>query len=78
VLANETAGQPVLGLDIGLPLAELANPIKKCLSSGDGYQELTVQATNRRGKTFTCRVQCTAMGGMDGGRNVILLMEAVE
>jgi two-component system, chemotaxis family, CheB/CheR fusion protein len=77
VQASETIGQPVLGLDIGLPLNELANPIKKCLSNGDGYQELTVQATNRRGKTFTCKVQCTAVGGLDGGRSVILLMEAV-
>ena len=78
VQAEETVGQPLLGLDIGLPLAELANPIKKCLNGGNGFQELTVQATNRRGKSFTCRVQCTAMGGLDGARSVILLMEAVE
>ena len=78
VQANETVGQPLLGLDIGLPLAELANPLKKCLNGGDGFQELTVQATNRRGKSFTCRVQCTAIGGLDGARSVILLMEAVE
>jgi two-component system, chemotaxis family, CheB/CheR fusion protein len=78
VQANETIGQPVLGLDIGLPLSELATPIKKCLASGDGYQELTVQATNRRGKSFTCRVQCTAMGGLDAARSVILLMESVD
>jgi two-component system, chemotaxis family, CheB/CheR fusion protein len=78
VQANETVGQPLLGLDIGLPLAELATPLKKCLNGGDGFQELTVQATNRRGKSFTCRVQCTAMGGLDGAQSVILLMEAVE
>jgi two-component system CheB/CheR fusion protein len=78
VQAAETVGQPLLGLDIGLPLAELANPIKKCLNGSDGFQEMTVEATNRRGKTFTCRVQCSAMGGLDGGRSVILLMEAVE
>jgi two-component system CheB/CheR fusion protein len=78
VQAEETVGQPLLGLDIGLPLAQLANPIKKCLNGGDGFQEMTVQATNRRGKSFTCRVQCSAMGGYDGARNVILLMEAVE
>ena len=78
VQAAETVGQPLLGLDIGLPLAELAIPIKKCLNGSDGFQEMTVQATNRRGKTFTCRVQCSAMGGLDGGRSVILLMEAVE
>jgi two-component system CheB/CheR fusion protein len=78
VKAEETVGQPLLGLDIGLPVAELANPIKKCLNGSDGFEELTVQATNRRGKRFTCRVQCTAMGGLDGARSVILLMEAVE
>ena len=78
VQAGETIGQPLLGLDIGLPLAELAAPIKKCLNGSDGFQELTLQATNRRGKSFTCRVQCTAMGGLDGARSVILLMEAVE
>ena len=78
VQAHETIGQPLLGLDIGLPLAELANPIEKCLNGGDGFQELTVQATNRRGKNFTCRVQCTAMGVLGGAPSVILLMEAVE
>jgi len=76
--ADETLGQPLLGLDIGLPLAQLANPIKKCLNGSDGFHEMTVQATNRRGKSFTCRVQCTAMGGLEGARSVILLMEAVE
>jgi two-component system CheB/CheR fusion protein len=78
VLAEETVGQPLLGLDIGLPLDELATPIKKCLNGSDGFQEMTVQATNRRGKSFTCRVRCTAIGGVDGARSVILLMEAVD
>jgi two-component system CheB/CheR fusion protein len=78
VQAAETVGQPLLGLDIGLPVAELAKPIKKCLNGSDGFEELTVEATNRRGKRFTCRVQCTAMAGLDGARSVILLMEAVE
>ena len=78
VRPEETVGQPLLGLDIGLPLAQLADPIKKCLNGGNGFQEMTMEATNRRGKSFMCRVQCTAIGGLDGGRSVILLMEAVE
>jgi two-component system CheB/CheR fusion protein len=78
VQAEETIGKPLLGLDIGLPLAQLANPIKKCLNGNDGFQEVTLPATNRRGKSFSCRVQCTAMGGLDGGRSVILLMEAID
>ncbi len=78
VRAGETVGQPMLTLDIGLPLAELAGPIKACLSDGDGHQSLTLSATNRRGRQFTCRVQCSAMAGSEGVRSVILLMEAVE
>jgi hypothetical protein len=39
---------------------------------------VTVSATNRRGKRFMCRVQCSAMAAIDGGRGAILLMEAVE
>jgi len=77
VNSNETIGKPLLGLNIGLPLADLADPIKTCLNSNDGVQELTVQATNRRGKAFRCRVRCTAAGGLDGARSVILLMDAV-
>ena len=78
VRAGETVGQPMLALDIGLPLAELAGPIQSCLSGGNGHQSLTLSATNRRGKQFTCRVQCSAMSGAEGVRSVILLMEAVE
>jgi two-component system CheB/CheR fusion protein len=78
VQASETIGQPLLGLDIGLPMAELASPIKACVNGGNGIQAVTVRATNRRGKSFTCRVQCTAMGSFGGARSVILLMEAVE
>jgi len=78
VRAGETVGQPILTLDIGLPLAELAGPIKACLADGDGHQSVTLSATNRRGKRFACRVQCSAMAGSEGIRSVILLMEPVE
>jgi two-component system, chemotaxis family, CheB/CheR fusion protein len=78
VRAGETVGQPMLALDIGLPLADLAGPIKDCLSDGNGHQSLTLAATNRRGKHFTCRVQCSGMAGTEGDRSVILLMEAIE
>jgi two-component system CheB/CheR fusion protein len=78
VRASETVGQPMPQLDIGLPVAELAGPIKACLSGADGLQEIIIPATNRRGRRFRCRVQCTATADVDGGRSVILLMEAVE
>jgi two-component system CheB/CheR fusion protein len=78
VRASETVGQPLLALDIGLPVAELVAPINEAIKNADGFREVTVDATNRRGKRFMCRVQCSAMAAIDGGRGAILLMEAVE
>ena len=78
VRASETVGQPLLGLDIGLPVSELVAPINEAIKNANGFREVTVQATNRRGKRFLCRVQCSAMAAVDGGRGAILLMEAVE
>ena len=43
-----------------------------------GFREVTVSSTNRRGRHFMCRVQCSAMAAVDGGRGAILLMEEVE
>ncbi|HEY4870785.1 MAG TPA: CheR family methyltransferase [Candidatus Dormibacteraeota bacterium] len=78
VRASETVGQPLLGLDIGLPVSELVGPINEAIKTASGFREITVQSTNRRGKSFTCRVQCSAMAAINGGRGAILLMEAVE
>lgn len=78
VRASETVGQPLLALDIGLPVGELVDPINEAIKNAGGFREVTVDATNRRGKRFMCRVQCSAMAAIDGGRGAILLMEAVE
>ena len=78
VRASETVGQPLLALDIGLPVSQLVAPINEAIKNADGFREVTVDATNRRGKRFMCRVQCSAMAAIDGGRGAILLMEAVE
>jgi two-component system CheB/CheR fusion protein len=78
VRASETVGQPLPALDIGLPVSELVAPINEAIKNADGFREVTVDATNRRGKRFMCRVQCSAMAAVDGGRGAILLMEAVE
>jgi len=78
VRASETVGQPLLSLDIGLPVSELVAPINEAIKSASGFRQVTVSSTNRRGKRFMCRVQCSAMAAVDGGRGAILLMEAVE
>jgi two-component system CheB/CheR fusion protein len=78
VRASETVGQPLLSLDIGLPVSDLVAPINEAIKTANGFREVTVSATNRRGRRFLCRVQCSAMAAVDGGRGAILLMEAVE
>jgi len=78
VRSDEVIGKPLLGLDIGLPMAEIAGPIRASLSGTDGHQEIRVPATNRRGKQFVCRLQAAPMAGSDGSHSAIVLMEAVE
>ena len=78
VRASETVGHPLLSLDIGLPVDELVAPINEAIKNINGFREVTVKATNRRGRRFTCRVQCSAMASVDGGGGAILLMEEAE
>jgi two-component system CheB/CheR fusion protein len=79
VRAAETQGQSLLDLDIGLPVAELADPVRACLAGKDGAsREVVVTATNRRGKSIQCRIQCTALMSRDGkAAGAVLVMEEV-
>jgi two-component system CheB/CheR fusion protein len=78
VRSDEVVDQPMLRLDIGLPVDQLAGPITECLNGkGTRYREVTVEATNRRGKPISCRVVCTPLVGDGGGQpqGVVVLME---
>jgi two-component system CheB/CheR fusion protein len=57
---DEVAGKPLLELDIGLPVRQLEEPIRDVLS-GTRLREVALKALNRRGKSFTCYVACTAL-----------------
>jgi two-component system CheB/CheR fusion protein len=81
--ADETVGQPLLSLDIGLPVEQLKASLRACLS-GESVREVTVlEATNRRGKAFQCNVTCLpaqangagAGASGAGGAGVIIVME---
>jgi two-component system CheB/CheR fusion protein len=77
--SEEVEGQHFMNLDIGLPVDELIDSIKACLAGGEEYQEVTIEATNRRGRKIDCRVICTPLKSKtDGVRGAILLMEAQE
>ncbi|MEM8642907.1 MAG: CheR family methyltransferase [Cyanobacteria bacterium P01_G01_bin.54] len=72
---NEVEGQSFWNLDIGLPVDQLREAIRACLN-GENRVELELDAINRRGQSFSCRVTCTPLMGPDEERQgIILLME---
>jgi two-component system, chemotaxis family, CheB/CheR fusion protein len=65
-------------LDIGLPVEQLRGIIRTCQAEENDYQELTLKAIDRRGKTIDCRVICTPLKIKQQPRGAILLMEIKE
>jgi two-component system CheB/CheR fusion protein len=74
--ADEVQGRHLLNLDIGLPLSDLRQPIRACLAGETRFQQVEVDATNRRGRAIRCTVTCTPLNSAPGGgvRGVIILM----
>jgi two-component system CheB/CheR fusion protein len=77
---DEAVHKNFLNLDIGLPVDRLRAPIRACLARESEFLDLTLDATNRRGRPVQVRVTCTplATGSADEARGVILLMEEVQ
>jgi two-component system CheB/CheR fusion protein len=73
---EEVQGQNFLNLDIGLPTDQLRTSIRACLAGEKEFTDGTVTATNRRGRSITCRVTSTPLLGTSKEvSGVILLME---
>jgi two-component system, chemotaxis family, CheB/CheR fusion protein len=72
---HEVVGGHFLELDIGLPVEQLKEPIRMALSAERGETEVELDAVNRRGRGFRCRVRALPMDD-DGGKpyGVILMM----
>ena len=77
---DEVEGQHLFALDIGLPLTKLRQSLNELLSGETSRGEVTVEATNRRGRTFQCRVTFLRMGtaSADGAAGIVMVMESVE
>jgi two-component system, chemotaxis family, CheB/CheR fusion protein len=75
--ADEVLGKSLFGLDIGLPLEQLRSPIRDSLSGKQQFQEMILDATNRRGKEIKCYVAITPLlsNAMEGA---ILMMTDIE
>ncbi len=76
--AEEVLGQPLTGLDIGLPVGELREVMKACLGDS-GHVVVRLDAVNRRGRQIPCQVTCTPLFDADQARlGVVLVMEDGE
>jgi two-component system CheB/CheR fusion protein len=77
--ADEVQGRSFVSLDIGLPVENVKMAIRACLIAESEYEEVTVDAVNRKGKTIKCRVTCTPIVGASKDRHgTILMMEELE
>lgn len=76
---EEAEDQNLLALDFGLPVDKLKSLLRGCLGGGSDREQVVIEATNRRGKRFQCRVTCLPMAGDGDGQvsGVIMLMEDV-
>jgi len=74
---EEVAGRSLLGLDIGLPVAELAGPLSHVLDGSEQQREVTIESVNRRGRAIRCHVTLNSLQRSqdDMHRGVVLLME---
>jgi two-component system, chemotaxis family, CheB/CheR fusion protein len=76
---EEAEEQHLLGLDIGLPLEQLKPMLRTALAGDADRQEVVLDATNRRGKPFQCRVTLMPLGGRgeDGVPGALIMMEPI-
>jgi two-component system CheB/CheR fusion protein len=77
--SEEAEGEGLLSLDLGLPVDQLAAPLREVLRNGGSREELVLDATNRRGRTIVCRVVALPLS-VDGHdvSGAILLMEEIR
>ncbi len=70
-------GEPFFGLDFGLPLGPLQEPVRACRSAGAVPSTVEVEATDRSGRPFTCRVQVMPVSGREPETAAMLVMDRV-
>ncbi len=75
---DETIGEHLLNLDIGLPVAELRPVVRSALSDATFMEEVKLTAVNRRGREIVIRVACSSLrdnNGEPGGAILVMDME---
>jgi two-component system CheB/CheR fusion protein len=77
--AAEAEDEHLMALDIGLPVDKLHQQLRDTLTGRSQREEVVVEATNRRGRAFSCRVTLLPLGSTSDGTvsGVIMMMEDV-
>lgn len=77
--SQEVLGQHFMNLDIGLPVEQLRQPIRRCLTGDTKIIEVSVASVNRRGKSIQCKVTCTSLvSKLHEVRGIIIAIEEIE
>ncbi len=74
--ADDVRGKPLADLEIGLPVGQLVGPVRSSLSGGGGARKILLDAVDRKGKRFRCRVTITpSTGAAREPLGAVLVME---
>ncbi len=73
---DEARGASFFNLDVGLPVADLHQPIREVVQGGTELREVTLSAISRKGRPLLCRVTVAALRSADRSvTGAILLMQ---
>ncbi|MTJ11002.1 CheR family methyltransferase [Anabaena sp. UHCC 0204] len=75
--SEEAINRSWFSLDIGLPVEQLRTPMRDILSGRKKFQEILLDATNRRGKQIQCYIAFSPLIS-DKAEGIILMMADVE
>jgi two-component system CheB/CheR fusion protein len=76
--SEEVSGQHLLNLNIGLPVQRLRQAVKACLDGETSYEQISLEAVNRRGKKLICQVTCSPLLGPEASvAGAIIVMDEV-
>ena len=71
----EVVGKHLMNLELGLPVENLRQPLRRCLAGESPFERVTLQATNRRGRSIEVAVSCTAFTLGKNGWGAIVMMD---
>ena len=79
IRSDEAVGSHLLTLDIGLPLEQIKSEVRAVTSAEADFREVTLSATNRRGRQVACQVSLSRLiGDSESPEGVLMLMDLVS